>query len=60
MLDKIKAKIFPCENQLRALRADHASAARSNEFAHEQLRRLCDNMCPKFPPLEAHKIVNPR
>lgn len=60
MLDKLKAKIFPCEQQLREVRAEHATAARSNESAHERLKSAC---IAAFYPQFAHvdgKNVNPR
>lgn len=60
MLDKLKAKMFPCEQLLRQVRADHSSAARGNESAHEELKRVCINtMYPQFAHVQG-KNVNPR
>lgn len=60
MLNKIINKIFPCEQLLREVRADHATAARCNEVAHEDLKRACINtMYPQFAHVQG-KNVNPR
>lgn len=60
MLDKLMSKIFPCEQVLRDLRADHANAARCNETAHEGLKRACINASyPQFAHVQG-KNVNPR
>lgn len=61
MLDKLKAKMFPCAEKLRQVRAEHSSAARCNESAHEELKRVCINaLYPQFSHMEGKGIVNPR
>lgn len=60
MLNKIINKIFPCDQLMKELRADHASAARSNETAHEDLKRACINATyPQFAHVQG-KNVDPR
>lgn len=60
MLDKLKAKLFPCSELLRQVREDHSSAASRNQCAHEELKRVCINASyPQFAHVQG-KNVNPR
>lgn len=62
MFDNLKAKIFPCENVLKKVREDHAAAARNNEGAHDELKRVCNTEYSAFKHMvgKENHIVNPR
>ena len=51
MLEKLKAKMFPCSEKLNKAIADNCKAT-------SRLNSAC--MVPTFPPLKDGHIVNPR
>lgn len=52
MLEKLKAKMFPCTEKLNKAISDNCAAT-------SRLISAC-NAAPKFPPLKEGHIVNPR
>lgn len=60
MLDKIKARIFPCEQLLREVRAGHACAAEKNRSAFHDLRVACGGADFSHLSTDRKIIVNPR
>ena len=59
MFEKIKFKIFPCQQRLKILIHDREIACRENSKAHEELSAVCEKKHFTFPPLQENKIVNP-
>lgn len=41
MFDKIKQRLFPCENIMKRLMSNHAESIRLNGEAHERLVSAC-------------------
>lgn len=75
MLDKLKAKIFPCETRMKEAMTSHNDAVAQNKHAHERLMAVCEGRGRKaensreykkpdrrrsFPPLTEGHVVNPR
>lgn len=60
MLDRLKAKIFPCEQLLRKIREDHSCATAANGKAYEDLQRVCINkLHPQFSHVEGNNYAKP-
>lgn len=60
MLDKLKAKIFPCEQLMRDVRAGHAAAACENRTAFNNLRIACGGADFSHLSRDPKHVVNPR
>ncbi len=64
MLGKLKAILFPCEQQMKRLMSEHQAAIHDNSAAHSRLLEVCtQGNCVKkntFPALMEGRIVNPR
>lgn len=60
MLDKIKSRMFPCEQLLRDVRAGHAEATGENQKAFHALRVACGGADFSHLSGDPRHVVNPR